>query len=138
MIVIEFHKDHAHAVLDAIQNGMPIPVPDGGWTGKGMLATAGILYAGVFSQGPHTHQAAGITAAMHKAQHAEKREAVEDTFRRDLADGIEFLSHLAFRVLDGEFDDQFGPEVQAIVYEQADGQKTVLPAKGFVGHKDLI
>jgi hypothetical protein len=36
------------------------------------------------------------------------------------------------------YDAEFYPMVQAIVYEKADGQKTVLPAKGFVGHKDLI
>jgi hypothetical protein len=139
MITIHFDKAYAQAVLDAIQTGKPIPPPPGaGWTSNAMLTLAGVLYAGVFSQGPHQHQVAGVTAAMKESWPAERQEAVEETFQRDIHDGIEFLSNLAFRVIDGEYDQEWAPSVRAILYETADGQKTVIPARGFKGHKDII
>jgi hypothetical protein len=65
-------------------------------------------------------------------------EADEDTFDRDIHDAIEFLSHLAFLVIDGKYDEKFGPEVQAVVYEKESGKRAVIPAKGFKGHKDIV
>jgi hypothetical protein len=140
MIAVHFNKDYARAVLDAIQTGKPIPPPPGpGWTGNAMLALAGILYAAVFSQGSHTHQLAGITEAMRRAMPAERQEAVEDTFRRDIHDGIEFLSFVTFHLIDDEWDEHYtGPEVKAVVYETPEGKKSVRPAKGFKGHEDVV
>jgi hypothetical protein len=140
MIAVHFSKDYAQAVLDAIQTGKPIPPPPGpGWTGNAMLTLAGILYAAVFSQGPHQHQLAGISQAQREAMPGERREAVEETFHRDVHDGIEFLSFVTFHLIGGEWEQRYsGPEVKAVVAETADGKKTVKPAKGFKGHKDLL
>jgi hypothetical protein len=139
MIAVHFSKDYARTVLDAIQTGKPIPPPNGpGWTGNAMLTLAGILYAGVYSQGPHTYQVAGISAAAQKAMHQEKKEAVEKTLARDIHDGIKFLSNLMFQVIEHDYDERYGPEVQALVYEKEDGHKAVIPAKGFKGHKDIV
>jgi hypothetical protein len=67
--------------------------------------------------------------------HPERREAVEATFHSDIRDAIEFLSMLTFKVRDNEFDEEFGPEVKAVVYHKPDGTKAVAPAKGFKGYK---
>jgi hypothetical protein len=139
MISVHFSKDFARQALDAIQNGKPIPLPEGtGWTGRGMLTLAGVLYAAIFSQGPHTHQVAGIDEATRRKWPAEKQEAVEATLRRDIHDGIEFLGMLAFKVADGEYDSDFAPEAAAIIYEKEDGGTAVIPAKGFKAYPDRI
>jgi hypothetical protein len=67
----------------------------------------------------------------------ERQEAVEEMFHQDLHDGIEFISTLTLNVIGGGYDGQFGPEVQAIIYEDADGTKKISPFKGFKGHKDI-
>jgi hypothetical protein len=139
VIGIRFNKEFAQKALDAIQNRKPIPLPEeAGWTGRGMLTLAGILYAAVFSQGPHVHQVAGIDEATRRKWPAERQEAVEDTLTRDIHNGIEFLSMLTYKVIDGDYDGSFEPEVAAILYEKDDGGKTVIPAKGFKGYPDCI
>jgi hypothetical protein len=65
-------------------------------------------------------------------------ETDEGTFDRDIHDGIEFISLLALLVLDGKYDEQFGPEIEAVVYEKASGKRGVIPAKGFKGHRDIV
>jgi hypothetical protein len=138
MIAIHFDKGHAQAVLAALQAGQPIPPPDeAGWTGRAMLALAGVLHAAVYSRGPHAHQLTGPAEAKRKALLL-GQEAGEDTFGRDVHDGIEFLSHLASQVIGGTYDEQFRPEVEAVVYEKASGKRGVIPAKGFKGHKDIV
>jgi hypothetical protein len=136
MIAIHFDKDYAQTALVALQAGRPIPPPGGpGWTGRAMLTLAGVLYAALFSQGPHAHQLTGVDEAKRRAMGLEEE---GDTFARDIHDGIEFLSHLTLEVLDGKYDEQFGPEIEALVYEKASGKRGVIPAKGFRGHKDLV
>jgi hypothetical protein len=138
MIAVHFDKGHAQAVLSALEAGQPIPPPEQtGWTARAMLTLAGLLYATVHAQGPHAHQLTGMDEARRRAL-LQGLEAGEDTFERDIHDGIEFLSHLALQVLDGKYDQQFGPEVQAVVYEKQSGKRAVIPARGFKGHKDLI
>src|SRR5262249_23106036 len=107
------------------------------WTGNRMLALCGILYAGVFSQGPHGYQLKGEVAAKIKAMHPEKREAVEETFNLDLHNAIEFISHLTFKVIDNEYEQELGREIMAALYEE-EGKKKVRPVKGFKGAPDLL
>jgi hypothetical protein len=134
MIAVHFDKAFAEQVLDAVETGKPIPLPKGGqWTGNHMLTLAGILYAAVYSQGPHSHQIAGIDAALLE-MHAEKQEAVGDTLSRDIHDGIEFLSMLTFKVMDDEYDAEFEPEMTAVVHETEDGEKKVRPHEGWKKH----
>lgn len=136
MIAIHFDKGYAQAALCALQAGRPIPPPGGpGWTGRAMLTLAGLLCAAVHAKGPHAHQLTGVDEATRKALGLEEE---GDTFGRDVHDGIEFLSHLTLEVLDGRYDEQFGPEVEAVVYEKASGKRGVIPAKGFKGHKDIV
>ena len=136
MIAIHFDKGYAQTVLNAIQDGQPIPPPGNfGWTGRAMLTLAGLLYAALYSQGPHAHQLTGLDEAKTRAMGLE---ADEDTFGRDIHDGVEFLSRLTSQVVDGKYDEQFGPEIEAVVYEKASGKRGVIPAKGFKGHKDLV
>jgi hypothetical protein len=138
MIAIHFDKGYAQAVLNAVEAGEPIPPPDGtGWTGRALLTLAGMLYATVYSRGPHAHQLTGVDEAKARAMFG-GNEADEDNFDRDLHDGIEFLSHLTFQVLDGKYDAQFGPEIEAVVYEKVSGKRGVIPAKGFKGHRDIV
>jgi hypothetical protein len=138
MIAIHFDKGYAQAVLNALQAGEPIPPPGAaGWTGRALLTLAGVLYATVYSRGPHAHQLTGVdepTARVMLGEHG----ADEDTFDRDIHDGIEFISHLTLQVLDGKYDERFGPEIEAVVYEKASGKRGVIPAKGFRGHRDIV
>jgi hypothetical protein len=132
MIAVHFDKQYAELFIDAIQNGKPIPPMDGvNWTGNNMLTLAGMLYASVFSQGPHTHQLAGITAAQRNKMPEEHREAVESTFNTDIHDAIDFVTMLTFKVMDKQFDDQFHPSVAALVFTKAEGGKGCIPHKGF-------
>jgi hypothetical protein len=91
----------------------------------------GILYAGVYSHGPQKLQIEGVTRDEVAQFHRERQEAIEDTFRRDIHDGMEFLGQVAFAVMDREYDARFEPTIEAMVYEQADGRKCVHPANGF-------
>ena len=84
---------------------------------------------------PHAHRLTGVDEAERRAMGLE---ADEGTFGRDIHGGIAFLSHLALLVLDGKYDQRFGPELEAVVYEKASGKRAVIPAKGFKGHKDIV
>ena len=134
VIAVHFSKDLAARVLDALSTGKPIPPPKGRWTGNDMLTLAGLLYAGVFSQGPQAYQAAGVPASAFARMHAERREAVEADFHRDIHDGIEFLSDLAFKVMDDQYDAACEPDVAAVLYTDERGEKALVPVKGFKGH----
>jgi hypothetical protein len=137
MISVHFSKAFAQTVIDAFKTGKPIAPPSGNWTGNEMLTLAGMLYAGVVSQGPHNYQVAGITAEMKKQMPRERREAIDETFTQDIHDAIEFLSGLMFQVIDGKYDQHLGPEISAAVYRDGD-RKCVLPAKGFKKAKNLM
>ena len=65
------------------------------------------------------------------ATQSERREATEETFRRDIHGGMEFLSCIAFQVMDRNYDDDFDSKVMALVCEDADGNKKVKPVEGF-------
>lgn len=136
MIGVRFSKQFAEKVLDAIQSGKSIPPPDPGWTGDHMLTLAGILYAAIFSQGPLAHRMAGIDSSVFKKMHPERREAIEESFNRDIHAGIEFVSQLALQVADGNYDQNCEAEVKAIVHEE-EGEMNAVPVKGFKGHEDL-
>jgi hypothetical protein len=144
MIGLHFHKDYAQAVLNALSTGKPIPPPAGagwtskavlplagaGWTGNAMLTLAGILYAAVYSGGPHTYQVAGLTQADLEAMHPEKQEAVEQFFKEEIHGGIQYLSELTFKVMDDKYDEDCEPEVAAVVRRDNKGL-TVNPIQGF-------
>lgn len=137
MIVVKFKKDFAETALDAIRNGKPIPAPDdAGWTQPDMLTLAGVLYAAIFSHGPVTYAAAGLPSDLMNKLPTERREAVQETLGTDIHDGIEFVSGLAFQVMDDEYE--HGDELHGIVYTKGDGGKGVMPVKGFKGHKDMM
>jgi hypothetical protein len=138
MIVVNFEKAFAEAFIDAISTGKPIPVPADGWTGNHMLTLSGMLYATVFSQGPHSLQASSqgdrdrLNKAIAKLKnlHPEWQEAVNEELQQDIHDGIEFLSSLMFAVKDGQYDESFEPEVTVIILRE-EGRKTVIPVRGF-------
>lgn len=130
MFVVHFSQPWATKFVDAIKHGEPISPPSGAWTGNEMLTLAGMLYAAVYSQGPHSHQAAGVTAAQAKKLPEERREAIEETLTQDIHDAIEFVSMLTFKVIDNEYDEACAPEIKAIVYRDGNN-KTVMPIEGF-------
>jgi hypothetical protein len=145
MFGLHFRQDYARAVLDALNTGKPLPSPaDAGWTSKVMqpvagtgwnrhakLTLAGILYACIYSQGPPTHEQAGLTQADLQVTHPETREAVEQTLQREIHGGIEYLSTLTFRVMDDKYDGDCEPEVTAVLYLDHKGCLTVRPVRGF-------
>jgi hypothetical protein len=85
-----------------------------------MHALAGMLYAAVFSQGPHTYEAAGLDASAFNALPPEHREATQDTLHQDIHDGIEFVSSLSFNLWFGDGD--IPPIVHVAVYRNEDGE----------------
>lgn len=137
MIAVHFNKDFAQAVNDALKNGKPIIPPSGKWTGNDMLTIAGILFAGVFSQGPHAYQLKGLPDEIIKKMPNERQEAVKETFNVDIHDGIDFVSTLMFDLLEGKFDADFKTDVKAIVYRD-DNIKNIVPASGFKKHKNVL
>jgi hypothetical protein len=137
VIGIDFSKEFATKVLDAIKAGQPIPTPPGrGWTPNDMVTVAGVLYAAIFSHGPHTYQEAGIPTSEFKKTHSEHIKAV-DGLSKDLHCAIEFISNLAFEVMDGTYDANCEPDVKAIIHTTEQG-KTFTPIKGFKGKRDLV
>jgi hypothetical protein len=131
MIGVHFSKAYAETVIDALRTGKPIPPNDpNGWTRNDQLMLAGLLYAGIFSQGPRGAQAKGILAEQLAKAHPEYREATEETFVQEIHDGIEFIGMLAFKVMDGEYDADHHPECEAVIFRK-DGEQTFFPASGF-------
>jgi hypothetical protein len=133
MHLVHFKKDYAQLVFDAIKGRKPIPPPPEGWTGSAMLQAAGILSAGVQSQGPHSLAALGKTVKDLDGLHLEHREAVDQTHVKDVGLAIEFASVAGFHVLDKTYDEHFGPEFMAIVYATADGGQALTAVRGFKG-----
>jgi hypothetical protein len=131
MIAVHFSKAFAEHFLDAVQKGQPIAPPDAGWTGNHMLTLAGMLYAAVFSQGPHAFQVTKGGQNKLMTLPEEHREAVEETFKQDIHDAIEFLSNLAFQVFDGQYDELCEADVSGVVYRGGHGRKSFRPVKGF-------
>ena len=134
MHVVHFRKEYAEQALDAIWSGQPLPVGPDGWTGHNMLTLAGILYAAVYSHGPHSRQvisALGKRAARLADEHPERREAAEGTLTREVKAAIEFVGRLAFKVMDGAYDADFEPEVTAVIISEDDGGKSFVPVEGF-------
>ena len=115
MIGIAFDKSRTTHFLDCLATGKPIDPQSEGWNGHDLLALAGACLFARMSHGPDTH-AAGTMATLH----AERREAIEDTLLSDLHVAIEFYSHLTMLVNDGEYDNQFAPNVQAVVSSDGD------------------
>lgn len=137
MIVVHFNKEFAKTVIDALNNGQPITPPGGKWTGNNMLTLAGMLFASVYSQGPHSYQPQGIPEEIIKKMPLERQEAIDETFTKEIHEGIEFLSTMMFHVLDGNYDKEFNKEVKAIVYSDGSSGK-ILPAKGFKNAKNML
>ena len=132
MHAVHFEKAYAEQVLQAINAGQPIPVPEGGWSGNNMMMLLGILHAGVTSQGAHSQQQLGPDAAKIAArQHPENREATEATFHRDVADATRFIASLTFGVIDGQYDEAYGPLVQGVVFRNQKRHKSIYPYQGF-------
>jgi hypothetical protein len=85
-----------------------------------MLTLAGMLYAVVFSQGPHAHQLAGITEEQRRKMPEEHREATEETLNQDIHDGIDFISMLTFKVIDGDYHEDHTPVIKGVIYREGD------------------
>src|SRR4051812_6989716 len=121
VIGIHFDKEYAGQVLDAIRTGRPIPLPPGGWTQNAELTLAGIMAAAAKSHGPQTGPFHGRNYGEFLKQPAERQEAVQDTFHRDLHAGIDVLSQLTLDLVDGTYDARFEGEVEAGVRGRPDG-----------------
>jgi hypothetical protein len=138
MHAVHFDKAYVQQLLDAIQTGKPMPTREGSWTGNNMLMLAGVLYAAVMTQGPHTRQALGPAAArlaeQIAASHPERQEAVEEAFYADLDDSVRFLAELTLKLIDGAYDTDFAPLVKGLVYRDAEGRHCVHPHEGFLNH----
>jgi hypothetical protein len=93
-----------------------------------MLALAGACHFVAMSHGPARYRNIDISTLP-----SERREAVDDTLRRDLSAAIEFLGWLTMLVTDEKFDEQFATPVDAIVADH-DGGRSVQFIKGYKPH----
>lgn len=133
-IAVKFNKQKAQYYLECLKNGRAIAPSDGGWTGNEMLAVAGACFYGAWSQGAQSFWLRELPDEMH----AEHREAAEEKFDHDLHAAVALYCHLTMLVKDESFDEQFAPEVMALVSQQGDTKKSVLPLKGVKGQPDKI
>jgi hypothetical protein len=133
---IEFHKDDAEQWLQAIRSGAPLPLPASGkWSIHAMLALAGVLHYAVMAYGPVHH---ALSPEQEEKLPPAHREAREETLIQDLALAIEFHARLVMRVREGEFDNAFEPLIQAVVYTDAHGEKSMIPVRGFLFPADEV
>ncbi len=129
MIIAIFEKERAEHFIDALNHGKPIQPPEGGgWHGADMLALAGALYAAAYSQGPDAFRYMGQEL---KHMNAEQREACLAGFGFGLHHAIEFCQHLTGLVIDGDFDAQYDPYVEAVLDVDQDGNLETQPIDGF-------
>lgn len=126
MIPVWFDKALAESFIDAVQTGKPIHCE---WSGRNMLTLAGVMFATVFSQGPALYQMPGMPKV--NDLHNERQEAIEEDLTADIHAAIEFLSHVTFKVIDGEYDEEFEPQMSALLIRKEDGGGTVRPVKGW-------
>ena len=127
--VVRFSREKAQRMLAAISEGKPIqpPSPEG-WTGFDMIALAGVCFFATMSHGPQSYSAQGVSTAK---LGDEQREAVESTFFSELHAAIEWHANRAREVDDGVFDDQFEPELAAVITSHELGKMAVKPVEGF-------
>ena len=142
MIAVHFDKAYADKVFDALNSGKPIPpLSPTEWSRDTQLMLAGLLYAGVFCEHEQSsHEIRDISSAAATAMDSEQREAIpvndiprvtEETFRRDIRNGIEYVGNLTLNMLLDQYDDQFEPVLAAVLSDDGDGHKKVYPGKGF-------
>ena len=133
-IAVKFNKQKAQYYLECLKNGRAIAPGDGNWTGNEMLAVAGACFFGAMSQGTQSFWLKELPDTMH----AEHREAAEEKFDHDLHAAVAFYGQLTKLVEYESFDEQFAPEVMALVSQQGDTELSVFPVKGVKGQPDKI
>jgi hypothetical protein len=103
MHAFQFNKAFAQQVLDALEAGKPIPVPECGWTPNRMLAVAGVLFATVSMEGPQGRELLGPIAD-HVAASArpDRPEDAAQTLTEELKNAIEFIGMATSEVFGSE------------------------------------
>jgi hypothetical protein len=92
---------------------------------------AGVLIACIQSHGPQDLAIKGADLEAIQKSHPKKREAFERTMSTDIHSAIEFVSSLALKVIDGEYDDELEPEAVAGLWQDSRGVKHMTPISGF-------
>ncbi len=120
MITAHFHKKYAQSVIDALSNHRPIPVPKGGWSCNNLLTLAGILSGGAYAQGPAAYQPRGLSREVMDQLPTERQEAINETFQSDIQISMGFINEVLFTMLNGDYDSEYEPEVEAVLYREPD------------------
>lgn len=89
MIEFKFRTEGARAIMEAIANNQPLPVPDGGWDEQNMMLAAAILHSGAFLS---FVTALGKPYGQLNEYEREERERFEATILEDVNAAIEFQS----------------------------------------------
>ena len=121
---IYFEKAKAERYLDCLNNGTPI---EGVHSLNDYLALAGACHFAALSQGP-----ARISDRDWGKIPLEHREASDEQHMADTTAAVEFYSQLSMLVRHGEYDDQFEPTFQGIVYTGDEG-RSMHPIEGMKG-----
>ena len=122
MIGVEFRKDRAKSILDALQTGQPIAPKDSrGWHHHEMVQTAGALFFALLTHGPMQYMGNGMPNL-----HSEQQETVEMDLFADLHCAIEFIAQLSQMVCDEEYDGNFDPQLNFAIRQNPDDEKRAL------------
>jgi hypothetical protein len=119
-IAIHFDKAKAERLLDSLTKGKPIPAINGV---DDILTLGGACFFLALSNG-HELQKAADALEVPDAPESEK-----DTFVPEIHAALEYYGQLMLLVANGEYDEHFGAEHQAVVYIE-DDEKTVVPLDG--------
>ncbi len=130
MIAVTFDKATGVEFVRCLADGRTIH-HDGPWTSDEMLTLAGACIFAVFSQGSTSAKVAAQLGVKMPERHPEHAEAIEKEFVADIHGAIEFLSDLAMRAYDGDYDEHFEPVVQVLLNAS---DQTIAPLRGFKQH----
>jgi hypothetical protein len=122
-------KNFAETAIAALQRGQPIPAPPEGWTGHHLVTAAGVLYAAVLERGPHDPQALSLPPDVLREVTSAPSGAGGGTLEAEVHAAIDFVASLAVRLLEGTYDQAWGPVVTAVAH-RGDGGPAVLPLAG--------
>ena len=106
---VQFDRDKANQLLEALRQGRAITPPSGGWSRDVLLALAGTCFCLAMPQ-----QLRGIECTDKDALHVDydqKQQAYGDIHA-----AIEFCGQLAMHLLSGTYDRYFKPCCQAEVH----------------------
>lgn len=122
MQLIHFGRERATELVSALVEGRDIPAPPHGWNTLELINAAGACFFVALTHGPKRLTESG--------GYEPDTDATDQDWFDDLHAAIEFVSELAMKVTDGEYDSQWGSTVSAIVNGRGGARELKLLQEG--------